>query len=145
MFLLNNKPLQLDMQFETNDGTQYPSLWLRMASPEERASIGIVEVPDDEPFDQRFYYAPGVPKDLDDLKAGFAAQMNQRAYSLLSSSDWMVIRAAEGTPVPQQWTDYRAAVRASANTAQEEIKSVTSIDALIEAINAVNWPNAPVA
>lgn len=145
MFLLNNKPLQIDVQFETTDGTQYPSLWLRMASQEERDAIGIVEIPNPEPVDQRFYYPDGSEKNLDDLKAEFSAQANQTAYNCLVGSDWMVIRASEGTPVPQQWTDYRAAVRMTANLMKDEIQSVTSFGALIDAVNAVIWPQSPLA
>jgi len=46
MFLLNGKPLALDVPFETPNGTQYPANWLRLASPEDRKDIGFTEVPD---------------------------------------------------------------------------------------------------
>lgn len=65
MFLLDNKPLGLDAAF-THDGIQYPANWLRLASPAERAAIGITEVADPVPHDDRFFWAPGVPKLLDD-------------------------------------------------------------------------------
>jgi hypothetical protein len=66
MFLLDNKPLGLDVPFTTADGTQFPNNWLRLASPEERAAIGITEVADPEPYNDRFFWAPGVPKLLED-------------------------------------------------------------------------------
>ncbi len=47
----------------------YPANWLRLASPEERAAIGITEVADVAPHDDRFYWAPGIPKALDDVLA----------------------------------------------------------------------------
>jgi hypothetical protein len=65
MLLLDNKPLGLDVAF-THDGIQYPANWLRLASPAERAAIGITEVADPEVYDDRFYWAPGVPKLLED-------------------------------------------------------------------------------
>jgi len=65
MFLLNDKPLGLDVPF-THAEIQYPANWLRLASPEERAAIGITEVADPEVYDDRFYWAPSVPKLLDD-------------------------------------------------------------------------------
>jgi hypothetical protein len=68
MFLLNDKPLGLDVPF-THDGIQYPANWLRLASPAERAAIGITEVADVAPHDDRFYWAPGIPKALDDVFA----------------------------------------------------------------------------
>lgn len=69
MFLLNDKPLALDVPFSTEDGTQYPANWLRLASAEERTAVGITEVPDPEVYDDRFYWAPGVPKQLEDVPA----------------------------------------------------------------------------
>jgi len=65
MFLLDNKPLGLDTPF-THAEIQYPSNWVRLASPEERAAIGITEVADPVAHDGRFYWAPGVPKLLED-------------------------------------------------------------------------------
>ncbi len=66
MFLLNNKPLGIDTAF-THEGIQYPNNWLRLASPEERAAIGITEVPDeDTSFDHRFYWSKDNPKALED-------------------------------------------------------------------------------
>jgi hypothetical protein len=65
MFMLDNKHLGLDVAF-THDGIQYPANWLRLASPAERAAIGITEVADPVPHDDRFFWAPGVPKLLED-------------------------------------------------------------------------------
>jgi hypothetical protein len=66
MFLLDSKPLGLDVPFTTADGTQYPANWVRLASPEERAAIGITEVADPVAYDDRFFWGPGNPKLLED-------------------------------------------------------------------------------
>lgn len=66
MFQLNGQPLGLDTAFTTEDGTQFPSNWLRLASPEERAEIGITEVAEPEIYDDRFYWSPSNPKQLED-------------------------------------------------------------------------------
>lgn len=66
MFLLNNTPSGLDQPFTTEDGTQYPANWIRLASAEERAAIGIVEVADPESYDDRFYWGVNAPKLLED-------------------------------------------------------------------------------
>ncbi len=66
MFLLNDQPLVIDTPFTTADGTQYPANWLRLASAEEKAAIGITEVADTQTYDDRFYWAVGVPKQLND-------------------------------------------------------------------------------
>jgi len=65
MFLLDNKPIGLDVAF-THDGIQYPANWIRLASAAERASIGITEVADPAAYDDRFYWGPGNPKLLED-------------------------------------------------------------------------------
>lgn len=65
MFMLNDEPLALDVAF-THGDIQYPANWLRLASPAERAAIGITEAADPEPYDQRFYWGPGNPKLLND-------------------------------------------------------------------------------
>ena len=67
MFLLNNKPLSPDTAF-THEGISYPNNWLRLASPEERAAIGITEVADPVRADDRFYWNGDInnPKALED-------------------------------------------------------------------------------
>lgn len=65
MFQLDNKPLALDVPFTCNN-ISYPANWLRLASPEERADIGITEVADPESYDDRFYWGVGNPKQLED-------------------------------------------------------------------------------
>lgn len=129
MFILDGKPLALDMPF-THDGIQYPANWLRLASPEEREAIGITEEPDPEPYDQRFYWNPGVPKDHAGLVELWIAQTRQTANTLLQPTDWMVVREADnGTPVDpevkqlrqlyrQQTGEKIAAIEATADTAE---------------------------
>ena len=65
MFVLNGNPISPDMAFTAGD-IQYPANWLRLASIEEREAIGITEVPDPVPFDNRFYWSIDNPKLLDD-------------------------------------------------------------------------------
>jgi hypothetical protein len=67
MFLLNDKPISPDTAF-THEGIQYPNNWLRLASPEERAAIGITEVADPVRADDRFYWGGDInnPKALED-------------------------------------------------------------------------------
>jgi hypothetical protein len=66
MFLLNDKPISPDTAF-THEGIQYPNNWIRLASPAERAAIGITEVADeDASFDNRYYWSKGNAKALED-------------------------------------------------------------------------------
>jgi hypothetical protein len=85
MFLLDNKPLGLDVPFEHNE-ISYPANWVRLASPEERAAIGITEVADPEPYNDRFYWAPGVPKLLEDREES-DAQGNPLYVKVLGEVD----------------------------------------------------------
>ena len=122
MFILDGKPLPLDTQFTVGDVT-YPPNWLRLASPEDRAAIGITEVPDQPRPDDRFYWVSGpdgngnytaIPKDLVDLKKIWGAQFKQTAYTMLLSSDWLVVRKQEvGTAIPAEWSSYRDMVRST--------------------------------
>lgn len=151
MFILDGKVLPLDIAFE-HDGVQYPANWLRLATVEEREAIGITEVVEQPRPDDRFYWVSqnpdgtwtAIPKDLDSLKTTWAAQMRQTAWSMLMPSDWMVVRKQEdGTAIPQEWTDYRAAVRTAAQTAVSNLEAAADIDAFISSVTSVQWPVSP--
>ena len=152
MFLLDGKVLQLDTPFE-HDGTSYPANWLRLASPEARAAIGITEVVEQPRPDDRFYWVSGpddngdytaIPKDLNGLKKTWTAQFKQTAYTMLLSSDWMVVRKVEeGTEVPPVWDSYRHSVRVACAQAITDLEATTDIDAFITAVTTVQWPRDP--
>ena len=56
MFILNGSPISPDTAF-TADGIQYPANWLRLASVEERAAIGITEMTTvGERLDDRYFW-----------------------------------------------------------------------------------------
>lgn len=138
MFLLNGKPLAVDTPFTVND-VQYPANWLRLASAEEKASIGISEVPDPQPYDDRFYWGPGNPKDLETLKTTLVAQVKATAGSLISQSDWKVTRLVETSiPVDEDTLAYRAAVREKSNELEASINAASSVPALETIV--FSWP-----
>ncbi len=64
----------LDQAF-AHDGVNYPADWLRRATPEDRAALGMVELPPAPPFDARWYFAPGAPRPLDAIKAARLAEL----------------------------------------------------------------------
>ena len=139
MFTLNGTPISLDVAFTHND-IQYPANWIRLATPEERSAIGIEEVPDPEWYDQRFYWGPGNPKDLDQLKAQWIAQVKNNANAALTQTDWMVIRKAErNIDVPADTTAARAAIIDAANAKEAAITAATTVEELIAAV----FPPAP--
>ena len=139
MFMLNNKPIGLDSAFTTEDGNQYPANWIRLASNEERAAIGITEVAEPERYDDRFYWGVGNPKDLDVVKSNLVSQVKVTAGTLLAPTDWKVIRAAEtGTAVDGGVLADRAAVRAFSNANEAAINACTTVDDL--AALQLEWP-----
>ena len=154
-FLLNGQPLGVDRPFTDADGTQYPANWLRRASAEDKAAVGITEVADPEPYDQRFYWGIGSPKALADvnqvdessnpvldadgnqvvikgLKSVWLAKQKEIAATLLAPTDWYVTRKAEDSTaaIPAAVSTYRAAVRTTCGTRETEINACTTTDEL---------------
>lgn len=146
MFILDGRPLALDVPFTTADGTQYPANWLRLASPEEREAIGITEESDPEPYDQRFYWNPGVPKDHADLVSQWTQQTRTTAGALLAPTDWVIIREADnGTPADPALKTWREAIRQAAGDKVTAIEATTTTDELAAYITGEDygiWPNA---
>ena len=99
MFMLNGKSLALDVAF-TSGGINYPANWLRLTTIAEKNAIGITEVAGPAWYDQRFYWGVGNPKTLADLKVLWIDNQKSTAGSLLSKTDWMIIRKEEaGTAI----------------------------------------------
>jgi hypothetical protein len=160
MFKLNNKTIGLDMPFTDEAGTQYPSNWLRLATPEQRAAIGITEEDDPTPYDDRFYWGVDNPKQLEDistfpegsdvsviesrgLKSQWSAQIKDTTNKLLSATDWMVIRKAErNVDIPAGAVAYRAAVLVECDRLLGAIQTASDVAALATVVTTQNWPEA---
>jgi hypothetical protein len=151
MFQLNGSPISIDNEITIN-GVRYPHL----RDPALREQLGIVEVADDPWYDQRFYWGVDNPKQLDDktetpegatepvttkgLKSEWIAQVKATAGSLLAQSDWKVTRAAEGIkPVDADTLARRAAIRAYSDSLEAQIKSCTTVEALIAVVTNQSW------
>jgi hypothetical protein len=130
MFILNERPLALDVPFTSND-VSYPANWLRLASVEEREAIGITEVNDEPYYDQRFYWGVDLPKDHDQLITQWVGQVKQTAGSILSQTDWYITRFSEtGLAAPQSVLDRRSEVRALSNQKETFLKATESTQEL---------------
>ena len=139
MFLLNNQPLQIDTAFSHN-GVNYPQNWLRLATPQDRAAIGITEAPAPVWFDERFYWGVDNPKDLDGLKTQWTNQTRTTASSLLAATDWMVIRKVErNIDIPAETVTYRAAVLAECDRLTTAIAAASNVEDLITAVSNQSW------
>lgn len=138
MFMLNDKPLPLDTAF-THDGVQYPANWLRLTTLAEKEAIGITEVADPVAYNDRYYWGPDNPKDLDQCKANLTAQIKQTAGSLLAPTDWKIIRASEtSTTVDAETLAERAAIRTASNTNEAAVAACVTVDEL--AALQLTWP-----
>ena len=133
--MLNGKPLALDVAFNHNR-VNYPANWLRLATLAQKQAIGITEVAGPAWFDQRFYWGVDNPKPVADLKTQWIDVQKRTAGSLLSKTDWMIIRKEEaGTAVPSATQTYRTAVRTQCNAREDQITACTTTDELAALIN----------
>lgn len=158
MFKLNNKTIGLDTPFTDEAGTQYPSNWLRLATPEQRAAIGITEEADPTPYDDRFWWGVDNPKQLEDievtpeegtpytqkgLKSQWSAQIKDTTNKLLAATDWMVIRKAErNVDIPAGTVAYRAAVLVECDRLLGAIQAASDVAALATVVTTQDWPEA---
>ena len=156
MFLLNGNRLAEGTSFYDANGTQYPPQWLNQSTEEQKLAIGITWVADAVRADDRFYWDGNInnPKALADvtetvddkeyttkgLKSNFIAQVKQTAGSLLAQTDWYVVRKAErNVDISADIVTKRAAIVTEADRLETAITGVTTVEALIEVLNAQNW------
>lgn len=155
MFMLDNKIISIDAPYTAPDGTRYPNL----RDPAIREQLGVVEVADEPTYDQRFYWAPNLPKQLEDitetpegatepvtskgLKSQWIAQVKDTAGKMLAQTDWKVVRAAEGIKsVDAATLAFRSSVRAYSDTLETAIKACVTVEELITVVTSQDWPKA---
>lgn len=149
--LPDGKIISEDMAFTTPDGTQYPAQWLRLSTPEQKEAIGLVEIPSERVFDQRYYWGYDqegnlIPKQLEDkiitpedsepytqtgLKTQHIRQTKETANTLLAPTDWYVVRKLErDIEIPENIVEFRAEVLVVSDTREELISAVISVEEL---------------
>jgi len=149
MFILLGRPLALDVPFTDAAGIQRPANWLRLASPEERLAAGISEQPDPPSWDQRFYWGYSedgqlIPKDHGQLVDQWTQQTRQTANTLLTPTDWQIIREADnGRPVASGVKDEREAIRQASGQKNQAIAATTTTDELAQYITGSDYPVWP--
>ncbi len=152
---LDGQYIQEGQQF-TIRGVEYPSNWLNLSTPEQKAALGLEEVvATNQPFNPQYYWTgevldkatltyTGTPKDLTSVKTWAISQVNSTAYSILFPTDWMVVKAFEtSTPVPHSWNTWRASIRTTAANAVSGIEAATNNDEVELVMNTINWPLDP--
>ena len=74
------------------------------------------------------------------LKSQFVAQVKDTAGKLLNATDWYVIRKAErNVDIPSDIVLKRTQIVAEADRLEVDIQASTTVEALIEVLNAQNW------
>ena len=130
----------------TVDGVQHPANIFSAWSKAELLGIGIaparVEAPDSRYYDtgaESYTFTDGewvisyetTEKNVDDLKADLIAKIKANVGALLSSSDWMVIRQADGgKAIPEAWATYRSEVRTHGNSLEDGVEAFASVQAI---------------
>jgi len=149
----------------TYEDVTYPSNWIQLATPEEKAQLGIVDVVYGTALNDQYYWVSAdapvyneqtnqvdinftcTAKDLPGVQSTATSQVNSQAYSTLLPSDWMVVQQIEnGTQVPAEWNAWRQSVRNTTKTAVDAIAAATNVDQVALAVDNCKFlpdPNAP--
>jgi len=153
--------------WEDKNGIQYSPDTLLSLTTVQKQDLGIYDVtytsrPDDRYFtvseaapifDQtdkivKITYT-STPKDLEDdgeikgLKSQYISQIKQSSNSILSQTDWMLVRKVErNVAIPAATVAYRAAIIAEANRVEEAITEADSIESFRTAVESLTWPEA---
>ena len=153
----NGRVIQLGKAWVSDDNTKYPRQWNNLTDAEKK-SAGLVweDDPVVETFDNRFYWAKGIEKKLEDenvvdddgkavidpttgkqaialgLKSIYIAQTKNTANNLLSKSDWEITRKAEkGTAIASATSTYRDKVRTACDTIETKINNCSKLSEFI--------------
>ena len=130
----------------TVDGIQHPSNIFRAWTKPELLAIGIaparVEAPDNRYYNtgaESYTFTDGewvisyatTERKVADLKKNLIASVKANVGATLSSSDWRVIREADGgTAMSDAWKTWRNEVRAHGNSLESGIEAFASVDAV---------------
>ena len=129
---LGTKTINPGRSWTDDKGNQYPSNWLALTTDAEKKAVGLTWEADPTPYDERFYKSAGNPKNVADLKTTWIANTKNIAGSLLSSTDWYVVRKAEtDTAVPSNVITYRAAVRTACANIETSITNAADHTAFV--------------
>ena len=144
MFKHHNITITPGKAWTASNGTQHPANWHLWGS-EERKKWNITEIVEDTPPDSRLYKwvmdsngkITSTAKDLDDsgdvlgVKSTLKNAVKNQQGSLLSQSDWAIIRKADkGTAIPSNIQTWRDAIRAKATEMENAIDGASDTDAV---------------
>ena len=152
----NGKIIRAGRAWSNDEGIQHPRNWM-IWSDAEKTAAGLVWEEDPAPFDSRFYWAADLPRALDDvteedgsvtpgLKSQYKARTKETAASILSKTDWHVVKATEVEEytVPYTVLQHRAETRAASNAIEAAIDGAADLDAFMALFDAPEDGNAPI-
>ena len=149
----NGRVIQQGKAWVSDNNTKYPRQWNNLTDAEKK-SAGLVweDDPVVETFDNRFYWAKGIERKLEDenivdedgkavtdpitgkqqvqlgLKSIYISQTKNTANNLLSKSDWEITRKAEkGTAIASATSTYRDKVRTACDTIETKINNCSNL------------------
>ena len=170
MYLYEKKAIRPGKSWVDSNGVTHPTNWMSW-SDKEKTDAGLKWEDDPALFDSRFYLSAGVDKPLNDknevdkdgnalmgpngkqvvtlgLKSEAINSMKAQANSLLSETDWMVVKAAEVSDytVPSDVSTYRTAVRTASNKIETSINACSNLNEFMALYNAPDKDkNAPIS
>ena len=162
MWQYNGQTIREGRTWLSDDGIQQSPQW-NIWSSDEKEAAGLVEIIPEAAPDDRFYRWTQNPdgtinktaKDLADVKLSFKRQVKLQQGSLLTQTDWVIIRKADaGTAVPSDIQTWRDEIRAKATEMEEAIDDAVDTDALVALLLVLDsdgnktgilydWPSDP--
>jgi hypothetical protein len=143
-----DRVIKLGTPWTDSEGTQHPGNW-HLWSKAEKDARNITEIIEESPPDSRLYFwsrdgngkITSTPKPLDDsgsgidkvlgLKSTLKNKVKDQQGSLLSQTDWAIIRKADKkTAIPSNIQTWRDAIRARATEMENAIDSASDTDAI---------------
>ena len=139
MWQYNGGAIREGRAWVSDDGIQQSPQW-NLWSSDQKAAAGLIEIIPEATPDDRFYRWTQNPdgtinktaRALADVKLSFKGQVKVQQGSLLTQTDWVIIRKTDaGTDVPSDIQTWRDAIRAKATEMEEAIDSAADADAII--------------
>jgi len=123
-----------------SDGIKHPTNWMIWSEDYKKNTMNLTWEEPLGPFNGFYYYGWNsdgdalLPKPVADLKTILVSQAKQTSASLLTPSDWYVVRKTEtDVAVPAEITAYRTAVRtnyASLKTAINDASDIAGLQSI---------------
>ena len=164
-----DRTLKVGKAWQDDDGFKHPYNWASSWSADDLKKWGVtVEADVDTSYDDRFYFAKGVEKKLEDqnvvdadgkavinsvtgkqvvqlgLKSQWIEQTKSTANGLLTVSDWYVTRKSEtDTAIPSDITKYRSDVRTATKTIEDKINACSKLADFMKLFDVPTKNNEP--